>query len=110
MKNVVISIVMVLASSISLADQCAYISKEQAIEAVQILSKTNSVQILCELCGDTEATTLDVKTFGMRSAGYQNYSEVVINDLGIDLAYTYVNGVNLALLVKCPTQGVRPSL
>ena len=36
----------------------------------------------------------------------QNTYEVVVNGQGIDLAYTFVNGINLGIVLNCPAEGV----
>lgn len=110
MKNLFVVTVITLSSVVSLADQCAFISKAQAEKAVKALIETQSVQSLCEPCGEKRAQNVKVESLGMRKAGYENYSEVVINGKGIDLAYTYVNGLNLAKLVGCPVQDVSSSI
>lgn len=110
MKNLIIVTTITLVSAFSFADQCAYISKAQAKKAVKILLDAKSVKSLCEPCGETNPETVKVESLGLRKAGYQNYSEVVINDKGIDLAYTYVNGKNLAMLSGCPVQDVSPTI
>lgn len=110
MKSLIVTTLLLLLSSAAFADQCAYITKTQAEKAVKVLIETQTVQSLCEPCGESKALTVQVNSIGLRKAGYQSYSEVVINDKGIDLAYTYINGLNLAKLVGCPTQGVSFSL
>jgi len=110
MKKALLITIITLSSVSAFADQCAYISKAHAQKAVKALLETEKVQSLCEPCGETKAQTITVESLGLRKAGYENYSEVVINNKGIDLAYTYVNGMNLAKLVGCTADGVSPSI
>ncbi|AGH94550.1 hypothetical protein [Pseudobdellovibrio exovorus] len=109
MKKLIVAS-LILVGSIASADQCAYISKAQAGKALKALVDASKVQTLCEPCGETRAQTVRVESLGMKKTGYQNYSEVTVNEKGIDLAYTYVNGLNLAKLVGCPASGVSASL
>jgi len=92
------------------ADQCSYVSRETAAKALRIVMEANSVQTYCEPCGDRGAVYVDVKSFGMADVNYQGYWEMQINGLGVDLAYTYVNGMNLAAIVACPAEGVSRSI
>ena len=110
MKKIIVSSLIVFIGSISFADQCAFISKTQAEKAVKALLDTQSVQSLCEPCGETSAKIISVNSLGLRKANFKNFSEVVINEKGIDLAYTYVNGLNLAKLVGCTAHDVSSSL
>jgi hypothetical protein len=110
MKKAILISIVSLCSASAFADQCAFITKTQAEKAVKAIIETQSVQGLCEPCGETKAQNIQVDSVGLRKAGYQDFSEVVINNKGIDLAYTYVNGLNLAKLVGCSAQGVSSSI
>jgi hypothetical protein len=92
------------------ADQCAYVTRDMAAQALRIVMDAGSVQTYCEPCGDRGATYVDVKAVGMADVNYQGYWEMQINGRGVDLAYTFVNGMNLAAIVSCPTQGVSRSI
>lgn len=110
MKNLIFAAAVILSGSFSMADQCQMVSKDKAEKALIAITQTQSVQSLCELCGERIPLTVTVKSVGMRNSNYQNFWEVMINDNPIDLAYTYVNGLNLAKLTGCTTQGVTSSL
>jgi len=88
------------------ADQCAYITLAQAKKAVRVLLSAERVQSFCEPCGETTPETLSVQSLGLRKVDYENYWEVQINESGIDLAYTYVNGKNLAMKAGCEARNV----
>ncbi|MDA8325612.1 MAG: hypothetical protein M0033_05270 [Nitrospiraceae bacterium] len=101
----------------SFADQCAYISQEQASKAMQYLQGGTTIYEFCQPCGDTSPSQLvvhdsQVKSTGTRMFNSSNeYVEIAVNNQNIDLAYTYVPDgkgkyINLAFLSGCPTTGV----
>lgn len=98
------------------ADQCQLVDRAKAAKALRVLTRATTVQTFCAPCGDRAVVLVDVKKISMENRntqGYwesQGYWEVKINDQGIDLAYTYVNGTNLAMMVGCPAQGVSASV
>lgn len=109
--------ILLLSSVSAWADQCQALSKDQAEAAVKELLAAQKIQTLCEPCGDAVPETLDV--FSVLSGlslnkGISNdnaYHEVVVSArhkgwVGLDAAYTYVDGVNLASKIGCETQGV----
>jgi hypothetical protein len=102
-------------STAAYADQCAWIDADVASRAQAILAKSPKLIAFCEPCGDKvpgvpiAATRVDVRE---PSAGFH---EVVVDDSGIDLAYTFVQTSqteygNLAKLAGCPATGVSPTL
>lgn len=97
-------------ASLAMADQCAYITKAQAEKALKAVLETTKVQTLCEPCGESKPQTLAVKSIGIRDVNYQGYWELFANDKGLDLAYTYVNGLNLAKFAGCSANGVSLSI
>jgi hypothetical protein len=112
MKKLVLVLAAVLAPSFAFADQCQVVTHAQALKAIKILNSANQVQKLCEPCGESlpqevRPYSVDLQTFnGLHSGQYS----VAINGAAIDLAYTYVNGMNLAMLVGCKAQGVSDTL
>lgn len=110
MKNALVSGLVFLASASALADQCAYVEKSQATAALRIALETSTIEALCEPCGETVPVTLQVTSIGIEDAQFQDFWKLMINGKNADLAYTYVNGLNLAKLVSCPATGVRSSL
>lgn len=111
MKKIVMTMALVLSASSAFADQCAYITKDQAAKAVSTLLNAQSIKSLCEPCGETKATAInDVKSIEIKATGVDNTVEISLDGKSIDLAYTYVNGSNLALTSNCPADGVSPSL
>ena len=96
----------------ALADQCAYISKQQAIKAISRLSLNDTIYYLCEPCGKKVAEKVLIYSLGAGTVNFKNYWQVYVNGKGIDLAYVFVNTesdsqlVNLATITPCKVHGV----
>ncbi|MEL6493867.1 MAG: hypothetical protein AAFQ41_01925 [Cyanobacteria bacterium J06623_7] len=105
------------ASSLTaLADQCAYITKSQAIEAIARLELNDRIYFFCEPCGEEIPQPAEITSLSAGTVDYEDYWQVNINGKGIDLAYVFVdsgieqNFVNLAAIANCPAQIVSPTL
>lgn len=109
MKSLLAGLVL-LVSTTAFADQCAYISKTQAQRALKIALEAKSIATLCEPCGETAAKVLETKSIGIHDVNYNGYWELQVNGKGMDLAYTFVNGLNLSKLAGCESQGVSSSI
>ena len=87
-----------------LADQAAYISKTKAKQVEEILSHKSEIRFLCELCGDEKSQLVNIDKVQAVDVNYENQWEVLVNNQGIDLAYTYVQNhgvwINLAMFVN----------
>jgi hypothetical protein len=97
------------------ADQCAWVDGAVAARAARAITRHPSLVDFCQPCGDeapgaprqvTDATVRPVEG---------DFSEVVVDGQGIDLAYSYVRTApdrfdNLAELAGCPATGVASSL
>jgi hypothetical protein len=100
----------------ALADQCAYITKEQALLAVARLNVGQTIYELCEPCGETRPQAVGITSLAAETVGYEDYWQVKVNNSGIDLAYTFIqsgiNGqaVNLAGVAGCPASDVSNTL
>ena len=100
----------------ALADQCAYISKQQAITAISRLSLNDTIYYLCEPCGEKAAQEASIYSLGAGSVGYEDYWQVQVNKKGIDLAYVFVDSklddqlVNLAIAADCKVTGVSATI
>lgn len=102
---------LVLASSSAFADQCAYITKDQAAKAVKNLLNAETIQTLCEPCGETKATSIkEVQAIEIKTTGYEDTVQISLDGKAIDLAYTFVNGKNLANKSGCEVSGVSESI
>ncbi len=100
----------------ALADQCSYITKEQAIRAVSRLELNQTIYKLCEPCGEKNPQPMRIETLAIETVDYQDFWQVKVNNQGIDLAYVFIdsgvdgNFVNLAALSDCPATKVSPVL
>lgn len=100
-----------LTSIEAMADQCAYITKDQARDAAKLLKIGDTITEYCEPCGDSARRTIEVTSIGYAPVGYENWYELQVNGKGVDLAYTFLRtssvvDSNLSFLVGCPAQGV----
>lgn len=96
-----------LLSGAAFADQCAYITHDEAARAVLLLQKGAVVGYSCAPCGDVGINEIEVVSSAVvASANFQDFSQVLINGKGVDLAYTYIQTspkkmVNLAKAIAC---------
>ncbi len=100
----------------ALADQCSYISKEQALNAIARLDIDQNLYFLCEPCGEKMPQLTKINHLSMEKVDYEDFWQIEVNHEGIDLAYVFVdsgvenNFVNLAAIANCPAQSVSPVL
>lgn len=100
----------------ALADQCAHISKQQAITAVSRLSLNDTIYYLCEPCGEKVAEEALIYSLGAGSVDFEDYWQVQVNEEGIDLAYVFVDSkldgqlVNLAIAADCEVTDVSATI
>lgn len=106
----------VLVSSPAYGDQCAYITKEQALKAISFLNLKQTIYLFCEPCGDKVAQPLQIQSLSVATVDYEDFWEVSVNEKGIDLAYTFIESslekksINLAAIAGCPARDVSPVL
>ena len=99
-----------------LADQCSYVTKEQALIAMSRLDINDTIYKLCEPCGERMSKPIKINHLSLVKAislsENEHYWEIEVNHQGIDLAYAYVNSgiednfVNLAAVVNCEASDV----
>jgi hypothetical protein len=100
----------------ALADQCAYITKEQATLIASKLQVGQTLYELCEPCGETRPKAVKIASLSAEKVDYKDFWEVQVNNKGIDLAYRFIElntdgqAVNLAFIAGCPTKGVSNTL
>ncbi len=97
---------MLLPAAPALADQCAYVSKDLAIQAADELKTAVTVHRLCEPCGEKLAKELTPTSVVAKHTGYEDYWQVFVNGKGIDLAYTFLDRINLSKFVGCPATDI----
>lgn len=108
MKKLFVTAVLLLGSTV-FADQCNWVTKNQAERAARILAETERVQSYCEPCGVMPSYMIIPSVRIQKTEDIIHY-QVIVGKKAIDLAYTYVNGLNLAKLVGCPTQDVSSAI
>ena len=100
----------------ALADQCSYISKQQAIAAISRLCLNDTIYYLCEPCGEKVAKETLIYSLGAGTVNYEDYWQVQVNEKAIDLAYVFVDSkldgqlVNLAIAANCKARGVSATI
>jgi uncharacterized protein YecT (DUF1311 family) len=91
------------------ADQAAWVTKQQAVQAHAIIFGRKEIRNYCEPCGDTAFTAEAVKNPDVKKQDGEYWS-VVNNGDELDLAYVYVEvrgvWVNLAKLVGAQVEDV----
>jgi hypothetical protein len=106
--------------SVAHADQCAWVSKDQAYAAQQKILNERTYVEYCKPCRETKATAPKVAKTAEIKKRKADYYELVIDGKAVDLAYTYYKQPmlqrsgeqlyqNLAEWSKCPVHDV-PSL
>ena len=104
------------------ADQCAYVSKKVADAGAKVIKAAQSTASFCQPCGDTlpgkrvKVETVEVRQVPPMTKSGPIYFEVLVNGVGVDLAYTYAQRgkdksnphtlENVGLKVNCGAQGV----
>lgn len=79
-----------LASAWSGADQAAYLSKEEAQRGYALIPTGGEIRHFCAPCGDTTWRAEEVRRKSIDKTDFQDYYEVRVNGVGVDLAYVYV--------------------
>ena len=119
MNGLIVALAAVALPTVAFADQCAWIDKEQAREALHFAAAGTKFVELCEPCGDTLAkvTVQTVESSKFQGAADQVHQEVLINGEAKDIAYVFIEEVagsgefkNLASLAKCKTTDVSPTI
>lgn len=101
MKKIFAFFVVGLLPWMAVADQCAYVSQEIADNAMKILQKTDNYIDFCALCEDSFPIKIDIKSVEYKKVKDHDLYELYINDKPIDLAYTYIQDINLGVKLKC---------
>ena len=118
MKKITISIFILAILAITiLADQAAYITKEQAQKAAAFLKDKKQIRHYCNPCDDKGDRVEDISTVeAVEVKESKPYWEVLVNGKGIDLAYVYYQEKeggewkNLAKKMKVKVDDVPKSL
>lgn len=104
MKKILL-LFLVFSSSLTFADQLAYITKEQAEQTVAYLTdnKITEVVLWCACCDSNPKIQVNISNIYYKYTGYENYYQVYIvgttpggeavNE-GVDLAYVHIKKKN----------------
>ena len=103
------------------ADQCIWITEQQARAAAAYVHIGDRVSDFCEPCKETKPATpaiaRRVEIRPVSEAGGEGFSELYINGKAVDLAYVFVESKgrpasfdNLAKLSGCPVTDVSASI
>src|SRR5262245_41241184 len=101
----------------AVADQCAWITKEQGDKAVQSLEKGKRFLNFCKSCGDAKpGAAHEIKgALNHKVPKQAAYWQVSVNGKPQDLAYLYVEGKagvfhNVAKIAGCATTDVKATV
>ena len=101
-KTLTAMVLWLLCTSTALADQYAYVSLRQAVDAMKMLAESSVVHSFCAPCNDKVSRPKNVRLLGIgpvwegtsavpyRSSEGVSYWEVSVSDEPIDLAYVYI--------------------
>ena len=78
----------ILSSQNLYADQASYLSKQVAQKAASLIRTGQEIRDYCKPCGDEGFKRIFVNNKAVVYTGDENYYQVMINGIGIDLAYT----------------------
>lgn len=97
----------------AIAAQCVVLPEEKANKAVELLikhKKRNPIAVIdlyCEACRDEYPRPIVLENVELINFQVEGYKQIMINNKKIDLAYSYLNGVNIASMIDCKAIGVK---
>jgi hypothetical protein len=100
----------------SLAAQCNALPQSMANKAYELLDKHKKlneiavIDIYCEACRDEAPKPMVVDSVNLKDFQIKGYKQVMVNNKKIDLAYTYINGENVATIIGCKAVGINQYL
>lgn len=115
-KQLVMTFILMLFTNLVWADQCSTLPKQKALKAKNIIEKfikSNDlavIDIYCEACMDEIPKAIVADTVHLKDFQVKGFKEILVNEKVIDLAYVYLNGVNMASMIGCKTVGVEKFL
>jgi len=98
MKRTLYVLMMLISASVSKADQLAYLSESQAMEAVEFLKEQNRVILWCACCDNEAQQLISVSNVNYKHTGYEDFYEIYIEGIDeegikktcdLDLAYVH---------------------
>ncbi len=94
-----LTILFIAVSTLSYADQLAYITKSEADRAVELISKMKSVVLFCGCCDPIKPVTVKPTKVYALATGYEDYWEVFIEYVDAD-GLTQTEPLDLAYVWK----------
>lgn len=88
-KKLTAILMLLIFPTVALADQAAYVTKDEAERAAALLKAQKQIKHHCAPCEDKSVKTEDINAVEVAPTGYENTWEVKVNGEGIDLAYVY---------------------
>lgn len=106
MRTLLSAFVLLSLPGIALADQCAYVTQQQAQLAANLLTINPNYVSYCEPCKDASKKAIHVTAALAKPVGYEDYWGLYADGENVDLAYAYINigeakAVSLAKLTGC---------
>ncbi|MCL1938384.1 MAG: hypothetical protein FWF52_08335 [Candidatus Azobacteroides sp.] len=98
MKRSLYLLILLLPAFVCRADQLAYLSESQAIEAVEFLNTQKQLILWCTCCNNEAQQFITVSNVGYKYTGYENFYEVYVDgtdnkgstkNYNLDLAYVH---------------------
>lgn len=113
MKGMIASFIIVMFTiADGQASQCHILPKKQAKKAISILTRFKKlnpiavIDIYCEACRDLAPKPVVIDSVTKENFQVNGFEKVLVNNQKIDLAYTYINGENVANMIGCQATGV----
>jgi hypothetical protein len=112
MIKMFIFLILMTTSSVAFADQCSVLPAKSAHIAKELLSnhlRSNTIAVIdryCESCRDEVATPIVIDTVTIKDFQVDGFKEIYVNEKKIDLAYIYLEGVNIAGKIGCKAFGI----
>lgn len=86
----VIALAVLVTSAVPVfADQAAWVSRAEAVRALEVLAKSESIKHFCAPCDDKVVRSETIESIGLFKVEGENYWEIRVNGRGVDLAYVY---------------------
>jgi hypothetical protein len=107
MRKFILIVILLLASNNAIADQCAYVNKQTAESAYNILKSSDAFTYFCAPCKYKAPIEKKIKKLEYRLVDYKEndvqFYQIYINGESADIAYIYVGDDNLGLSANCET-------
>lgn len=97
-KLILTAVIGCLFSTLSFADQLAYLTKDDANRGAAFIEKTKKIAFFCGCCDNQEPEKIKVKGVEVKFTGYEEWYEIHVfydyhgelKSVPVDLAYVWV--------------------